>query len=371
MALCHWYLCDDRSQAAAGYRKQLEGNAQSLAEAIVVYQDILSRDTDSARRWADLGEGLWYAGNLEKARYCYSRALTLGRNHTEILLNVADFHFQLEEYREALEHTSSILATTNLNDDWIFSHYSVLDTREVLKYGIPQDQRAAHAYFRFLLSQDKIPDLMEAWKWLASHSLSTDRLAADFGEFLVRRGQPGKAAESLRLHLGDREGGYLKSDFLLNGSFEQEPDQTKLGWRIDHMEGVKVSRDAQIAASGKWSLRIEFDGKSNTEFRHISQRTFVKPGTYRFQAAIRTEGVTTDQGIRFHIFDAEAPPRFQVETEPFLGTTKGWKRIQTTFVIPPSTRTLTIQAVRRRSMRFDNRIQGTTWIDSVGITSRR
>jgi hypothetical protein len=44
------------------------------------------------------------------------------------------------------------------------------------------------------------------------------------------------------------------------------------------------------------------------------------PGHYRFHAFIRTEGLTTDQGIRFRVSDAEAPVRLDTIFGQFTGT---------------------------------------------------
>ena len=45
------------------------------------------------------------------------------------------------------------------------------------------------------------------------------------------------------------------------------------------------------------SLKIQFTGQQNIEFKHVSQTAIVRPGKYRFEAYIRTEAVSTDQGL--------------------------------------------------------------------------
>jgi len=192
--LCRHYLCEDHFLTATGYRLQLSGARESLIEAIRIYQDLLGRDSDKARRWADLGEGLLAAGDTERARYCYSRALALGRSYTEILLNVADFHFEVGENVEALGLLAKVLAASEEYDSTVFASYKAFDVGEILEYGLPKSQRAAQAYFRHLLSFERIPDSVKAWKWLVSNSLSTDRLAGEYSAFLVRHGHPGLAA---------------------------------------------------------------------------------------------------------------------------------------------------------------------------------
>ncbi|PYT15673.1 MAG: hypothetical protein DMG59_13030 [Acidobacteria bacterium] len=76
--------------------------------------------------------------------------------------------------------------------------------------------------------------------------------------------------------------------------------------------------------------------------------------------------LSTDQGVGFHIFDAESPARLDIFTEPLTGTSD-WRKIETAFVIPRDTRGLTIQVVRRPSLKFDYKIRGTVWIDAVSL----
>jgi hypothetical protein len=48
--------------------------------------------------------------------------------------------------------------------------------------------------------------------------------------------------------------------------------------------------------------------------------TLVKPGRYRFHAFIRTVDITTDQGIRFRVSDAEVSARSDTILGQFAGT---------------------------------------------------
>src|SRR6202140_5629553 len=109
--------------------------------------------------------------------------------------------------------------------------------------------------------------------------------------------------------MGARADDYGKSTYLFNGDFESDPTQSPFDWNVARTEGAEVTRDCTSASSGKCSLRIGFAGTQNLGFAAASQLAFVRPGTYRFHAFIRTEALTTDQGIQFRISDAEAPAR--------------------------------------------------------------
>ena len=108
--------------------------------------------------------------------------------------------------------------------------------------------------------------------------------------------------------------------YLFNGNFEFEPTPSPFDWNLGHAQGVEVTRDCSTAGPGNCSLRISFAGTQNLDFAAASQLAFVQPGPYRLHASIRTEGLTTDQGIRFRICDAELPARLDVIFGQFKGT---------------------------------------------------
>jgi hypothetical protein len=93
---------------------------------------------------------------------------------------------------------------------------------------------------------------------------------------------------------------------------------------------------------------------------------FVQSGQYHFHASIRTEGLTTDQGIRFRICDAELPARLDVIVGQFKGTMP-WSPVEQDLGVPPQTKLLRVQVIRQPSMKFDNKIMGTAWIDELRL----
>jgi hypothetical protein len=92
----------------------------------------------------------------------------------------------------------------------------------------------------------------------------------------------------------------------------------------------------------------------------------VRPGTYRFHAFIRTEALTTDQGIRFRISDAEVPARLDEVFGQFTGS-NAWSSVDHDLVVAPKTRLLRIEVIRQPSMKFDNKVAGTAWMDDLKL----
>jgi hypothetical protein len=98
-----------------------------------------------------------------------------------------------------------------------------------------------------------------------------------------------------------------------------------------------------------------------------TQKTSVPQGTYRFTAYIRTENITTDKGIAFRIFDPENSSLLDARTEQFVGTTD-WKKVEQTVHVPRATKLVEIQVIREPTMKFENRVSGTAWVDTVSLS---
>jgi len=107
-------------------------------------------------------------------------------------------------------------------------------------------------------------------------------------------------------------------------------------------------------------------GTQNLNFAAATQLAFVRSGPYHFHASIRTDGLTTDQGIRFRISDAELPTRFDVVFGQFKGTMP-WSSVEQDLTLPLQTKFVRVQVIRQPSMKFDNKISGTAWIDEMRL----
>jgi len=366
--LCRFFVCANTPLEWRA-RQQLTGvREEDVQEAIALFRRVLQRDSQDPYRWADLGEAFLEAGQKEEARDCYGQVLALAPRSAPFLLRVANFYFQIGENKKALPITARILTLIPDYDSIIFSEYARLvdHVEDVLRYGLPEDRRAAESWLQFLIQARRLDDAQRTWDWVAGRGYANDALAGEFVEFLIRQGHPDLASSAWARYLGTRSGDYGKSTYLFNGGFESEPAQSPFDWNVTRTEGVEVSRDFTTAWSGKYSLRISFAVTQNLDFAAASQLAFVKPGPYRFQAFIRSEGLTTDQGIRFRISDAEAPARLDVIFGQFTGT-RPWSAVEQAFVVSPETRLLQVQVIRKPSLKFDNKVAGTAWIDELRL----
>ena len=98
----------------------------------------------------------------------------------------------------------------------------------------------------------------------------------------------------------------------------------------------------------------------------MAQTIVVQPGDYRFTAWLKTDGITTDEGVRFCLSDVESPERLHKQTEATRGT-NDWREIRQDIAVPPHTNLIEVAVCRLPSLKFDNKIGGTVWIDAVSV----
>lgn len=328
----------------------------------------LRRDPNAPARWCDTGEAMLRAGREADADYCFSQALALGPHIPTILMQAADFYYTTYRTAGAMECMSRVLADTDAYDGMIFGWYAQkkLPPGEVLAHGLPPGPRAAEAYMRDLIAADR-GGTEDAWIWITARGLGSGRLAREYVQYLFAKRDYQTAAYAWARYLGPRENGYLKSNWVFDGDFENELSDSAFDWRINARDGVVAAEDTNVAHTGSRSLRIHFEGKENLDYDGVGQVAFVRSGRYRFEAYVRTDAITTDRGIGFHIYDRESGARLDVRTTELTGT-HDWQRLDRIVVVPRETRLLAIEVNRQRSMKFDNQIGGTVWIDSVKLS---
>ena len=152
---------------------------------------------------------------------------------------------------------------------------------------------------------------------------------------------------------------------IWDGGFEQNLLNGGFAWRYLPVEGADIELDEETVHSGRRSLRVDFDGTGNVDFKNIWQYVAVEPNTrYRFGAYVRAQELSTDSGIRFEIDQNGILPLL---TPNIIGT-QPWTLHDVEFSTGPETRVLRVVLRRTPSDRFGNKIRGTAWVDDISLT---
>jgi tetratricopeptide (TPR) repeat protein len=368
--LCAALLCD-ADQAEDLARRAADAAVPGAPPEIRLRQLAVLNDPSSPYRWCDLGQAWLSEKAIDKARQCFRRAEQLGPRNPAVLMQLANFHFQLNELDGALARTARVLNLVGEYNNTIFSSYARFNVplETVLAHGIPPKKESAQAYLHFLFAAGEIEDTRRAWQWAAGRSLIDDALAAEFVNRLWSQKQFREAVDYWANYLAPRRTGYLHPNMLYNGDFETEPGRCALDWQIEPVDDVQIARDPEVRYDGGFAMRLTFRGQANLDFHQFRQTTAPPPGAYRFQARVKSEGLTTDQGVRLRIYDPESPGRLDISTDALLGSTD-WRLLEKTIEVSPATRIVVVEVARQPSLKFDNKIAGTLWLDAVSLVRR-
>jgi tetratricopeptide (TPR) repeat protein len=354
--------------ANEGFRRVWAGKLSSPDGAIPLFHAAVVSDPAFPWRWSDLGDALAAAGRNDEAGYCFRESMALGPASPQIALRAANFYFETGRIQPALELGATILKELPDYDDMVFSSYVRMggDPNRVLETGIGNNARAARTFFQFLLRGGGEERLSRAWRWIDRRGYATRPLARSWANWLLQRGRPDEAVTVWMRHGAGGAGVYRISNWVDNASFEDQWTGEAFDWVVEACPGVKTIWDAQVVHSGRHSLRLDLDAADNLDFHHVYQRVWLDPGRYRLSGWVRTNGLTTDQGVGLRLTGAGNAADPDVSTPTAAGS-REWTPLSAEFTLRAPAHLARVEIVRHPSEKFDNRPHGTAWIDDVAI----
>lgn len=387
-AIAQWYF---RQQSAEGLRKAIQwdpGNpmyyaalaralstsleGSDLDEVIRLYQKSTELRPLEAQYWAELGGVYEQVERLPEAQRAYGEAEKLFPNSPQLNWQSGNFHLRQGNIPLALKSFQKVL----LGDLGLLPQVFDLAWRAgaepelILNEMIPPQPNILFAYLDYLVQKKRIDQAAEVWERILALQLSFEPKAAfPYLDALIANKRVNQLT-SAWTELANRNPTRLRQrafdpNHLTNGDFEGEIFNGGLDWRVGILEGVVVSVDGLTFFDGTHSLKIQFDGTRNIDYGHVLQFVPAKPGTlYRFTGYMRVQGITTDSGPRFQIYDVYDPSKLFLSTENLVGTS-GWSPQQLEFQTSPDTQLLIVRVARPASQKFDNQIAGALFIDRV------
>jgi len=364
-------LCADARLQQQGYAALRSSDPDAQKKSTGVFLELVRRNPASASAWCDLGGAYLANGDTVSARLCFDRAYYLGGNLPPILLRLATFSFSMQDADDVLSRLRRVLAETSRYDQVIFSLYHRLGETpdEIVRRGLPDGARAASAYLRFLLARENLSDVTAAWTTLTQKNAPDDDVVIAYSAQLWGNRRADEAHRIWMSRFANRAPGYGSTTYVYNGGFEENLTQAVFDWNISAAGYATAAIDQRAVAEGRQSLRITFDGRENPAYAGISQILFLEPGSYRLSASVRTDELSSDQGIRFLISDSESAKRPGVSSLDVKGTTE-WTTVTADFIKAPGSRVVELHIGRFPSLKFDNKLGGTVWIDDVQVTRK-
>lgn len=344
-------------------------------QVVRLFEKATQLSPHNALYWAELGDADEFVGRSEDAKRAYEKAQKLFPNSPAINWRLGNFHIRRGETDRALPALEKVLLGDPSLRDQTFDLVwrAGAEPDQILTVMIPKEPAVLFHYLIFLCRTHRTAEAGQVWaKILALQFPFEPNAAFPYLEALIQdhRVEELVAAwlEVTRRHASSLRQPAPEVALVTNGSFENEILNGGLDWRVSALEGVVVSVDSLDFFDGTRALKISFDGKHNVDYHHVYQLVPVKPNTlYQFMGYIRTRDITTDAGLHFDLYDAYDPSRLFLSTQDLVGTAS-WTPEQLRFQTGPETVLLVIRLRRLPSTKFDNKIQGTAWVDRISIT---
>ena len=389
--LAHYWVYSERLEWMERGAALVPGNADSwdrlgrflqwdyanpdISRAIEEYQKAIQIDPRSAHYWMDLASAYEASGDLQRAQRAFERAkdaypisAEVAWSYGNFLLRQQDSSKGYAEIRRAVRTDPKLLPLA-ISRTWRSSG----DVNEMLNNVLPADADAYLQALDFFQSiHDADPGLV-VWNRLMSLGKPFAlRRTYSFLEELIRedRSDDAKRVWSGALAAAGLPQGYSgDSSLVWDGDFAQDFTNGGLGWRWDppYGGGITIDFDSAPPSGGARSVRLDFSGGSNLSIEQPAQYVVVEPNRkLHFHAWIRTEGITTESGMRFSIVDPRNPNQVSVETDNLTGS-HPWTAVDADVSTGSVTHFVIVRLLRAPSRLFENKLSGTAWIAGVSL----
>lgn len=347
-----------------------------LARAANAYRRSLALDPRAASVWMDLGDTLEAAGDVSGARAAFLQAQRVYPASAEAAWRYGNFLLRRNEIAPAFtEIRAAVKSDPSLGGEAFSRCWRAdPDADGILDEVLPPSADIYFAAIRELAAEQDFTSALEVWKRLVALGQPIDMAQAiPLTQALIVQSRSEDARtvwlQAAALMKNPPPAGPAGS-VIWDGSFESGVTGEAFAWTFPPEKfGVKAAIDDRVARTGRHSLRLVFGGKQNSAYQDACQWVAVQPlTTYHFSAWIRTQALTTGEGVRFRFWHRGDPPAANVETADVRGSAP-WTQVQADWHSGPDTRLVSVCASRNRSRLPDETVAGTAWIDDVSMIS--
>ena len=355
-----------------GFNRQWDLTATDSSQVISYLRRAVTIDPRSANYWMALAGAYESAGQVPQAREAFHTALQQYPSSAEahwrfgsFLLRQGDTKQGYAEIHFALQNDIRLIPLA-ISRVWAATHDAEALLDDVLPNSVESQQVALDSF-----SEDnQIEPALSVWKHMiaAGKTIPIDA-AFPLENILLAANRGDEAREVWRQALvanGHPDEANTGESLIFNGGFEFDAVNGGLDWNLIPIPGVRYDYDSANPHSGKRALRLTFDGDQNPVIQTVSQNIPVQPNTrYRFEAYIRTTGITTESGPRFFIVFAGSTQQ-PLTLDNFTGT-HPWEKQSVDFTTAADAHLILVQLYRPKSMKFSDNLAGTAWVDDISL----
>ena len=338
-------------------------------KAVAYYRRSISLNPLQAGAWTGLSRAYQMSGKVSDAEYALERAVMLSPHDAGLMWDAGTFWLMNNKIDRAFRAFRKYLLIEPGLQTMVYdlSWKVQPDNAYILDNLVPQAYEYQAAYLAYLISEKRADAAQEVWESLDQGSLQKKDFLS-YVDFLIASGQYDRA-EAVWKDITGKIEGMAKEDgssLLWNYGFENEMLNGGFDWRIRETDGVKVFLDEAVHMTGRRSLGVLFDGSRNPDIAFATQVVRVSPGaSYLLRGSIKTDALTTTNGIFLQVVGHNCGG-LDKRSDEITGTTF-WKEVTLEFEAPASCGAVIVMARRERSIKLDNKIEGTAWIDRMTL----
>ncbi len=343
--------------------------------AILNYRRALALNPRSAPTWLDLATAYESEGDFPNARAAFLQARLAYPLSADVSWRYGNFLLRQDQVPQAFaEIHRAVYADPKRSAEAFSRCWRVApDINSILNQVLPPDRDGYLSVIRELGADGQFAAALTVWQRLISmHPVLKLSDAIPFSDLLIQKHQVADARQvwndALRLSNAPKNIDPPGS-LLWDGGFESGVRGGGFAWTFGApYGGVQTSMDTRQKHSGRSSLRLTFDGRHNVNFDGVCNNAEVRPETsYRFSAWIRTQTLTTDQGLRLRLnWSSDSHSGGFVETPDVQGT-QPWTLVEIPWNSGKDVHNVHVCIVRHSSGRLDSQIQGSAWVDDVSL----
>jgi tetratricopeptide (TPR) repeat protein len=347
---------------------------EGIRKSISSYQESLRRNPTDSRTWLAIARAYRNSGMEESGAFALRKAVSLDRNNPALIWEAGVYSLSDNRVAFATELFWRYLSMMPGEQENVYAlfHMMGVNPAYILDHLVPGDRQYYSRYLSFLISNRLIEETREAWRRMRSLAPEKNEYLR-YCDFLI---QEGEMKDALFVWDDFRKGFIGKTaekepeNILWNSNFELDIENGGFDWRVGRAEGVRIFKDRDVKKTGDISLSVNFDGEHNPDIPIIRQVVPVEPGqSYRLTAYVKTENITTKNGIFLEVVAHRCDP-IAKQTEPLTGTNL-WNRLELEFITPGTCKTVMVGVRREQSAKFDNKISGDAWIDSLSMVKTK
>src|SRR6266446_2323362 len=344
------------------------------ALAINNFRRALSLNPRYADAWLDLGTVYESEGNFAVARAAYLQARKAYPVSAAVPWRYGNFLLRQGEVRQALAEIRRAVYSDPKRSAEAFSRCWRVDpnVESILDNVIPPGRATYLDVIRELAAADQLAATLTVWQRLVSlHPRMSPADVISFADVLIQKGHVDDAQRIWQqaFQLADVVTGDPPGSVLWDGGFESNVRGGGFAWAFPAPSpGVQTVLVHRQKHTGKQSLRLFFEGKRNTNYDGVCTNAEVRSETtYRFSAWVRTQALTSDEGVRFRLswFSDSRASGF-TDSQDSRGT-QTWTRVEMPWTSGKDVRRTRVCVLRYLSRGLDARIQGTAWIDDISL----